>query len=121
DDSPTPLRGCDPDRSAECRENEAFGEELTDQARATHAERETKRDLAPARDRVTEEQIRHVGARDEQNDKRDAGDPHDDRRLGARLRPATELNRPETRAWLGEPDAVVRLSMGRGLFPPTLP
>ena len=45
------------------------------------AERETNRGLAPARRRPREQQVRHVGARDQQ-DEADGADEHQQRRLG---------------------------------------
>ena len=61
-----------PASSAEQGEHDAFGEQLANQAPASTAERHANRDfLLPARG-ANEQQVRDVGARDEQDDADDA-------------------------------------------------
>ena len=75
-------------------EREAFGHELADDAPARGAERQADADLAPARDRARQLQVRHVHAR-EQHDEADDGqdDGHDEREHAPRLGPAEARSR----------------------------
>jgi hypothetical protein len=84
--------------AAQRGEDEAFNQELRHETRATHAEREAERNLAPAGERPGEEQVGDVGARDEEHDDGDPAHPGGDARDRGRGGTALEENRPRERA-----------------------
>ena len=59
-------------RSAEHRQQQRFGEELSDQTRPTRTDREPDGHFSGACRRSCEQQVRDVGAGDEQHERRDA-------------------------------------------------
>ncbi|HEY6214273.1 MAG TPA: hypothetical protein VIW45_18390 [Vicinamibacterales bacterium] len=60
--------------AAERREQEAFGQQLADDTIAAGAERRTNRNLAFASGTACEQQVCHVGARDQQHERHGAGE-----------------------------------------------
>ena len=71
-------RRADAGGAAEQREQQRFGEQLPDQPRAGHAERQPQRDLAPPRHGSGEQEVGDVGAGDQQDDHGDAAHPEGD-------------------------------------------
>src|SRR5436309_4189250 len=67
-DAGAPEREQQPQRAAEQREQRAFGQQLADQAKPSGAESGADGDLALARRRARQQQVRGVGAGDEQNE-----------------------------------------------------
>ena len=63
-----PERGREAGGPAEQAEQDALGEELPDQPRAAGAERRPHGDLARARLRARQQQVRHVDAGDQQHE-----------------------------------------------------
>jgi hypothetical protein len=101
ENSGAPLRQHQPQRTTENGEHQAFRHQLPDQPCAPHADREPERDLTPPAHRAREEEVRHVGAGDDEHDRRDTAHPRRDLRLRARLRPPAELDRPQLTAHPG--------------------
>ena len=77
--SGNPLRREDAERAAAKREQQTFGEKLTDHAAARCADRDANGQLAHPRPAAREQEIRHVGARHEHHDRHDDG--HDAQRF----------------------------------------
>src|SRR6266516_5710715 len=67
-DAGAPEREQQPQRAAEQREQRAFGQQLADQAKPSGAESGADGDLTLARRRARQQQVRGVGAGDEQNE-----------------------------------------------------
>jgi hypothetical protein len=57
--------------TAKCAEHEALEHEQANQAPASNAQRHAQRNLAPAFDTASEQEVRHVGAGEEQHEQRD--------------------------------------------------
>ena len=67
---------------------QAFGQELGEEPAPARPERHPQRDLSATEQRTREQKVGDVRARDEQHDRRDAGDPERDLRDRGRVRPA---------------------------------
>ena len=103
-DAGQPERSAEPEHRATEREQEALGEQLLHQPRATRAERQANADLLTATRRAGQEQVRDVRARDEQHDRNECEHaPRDDRHhlprlfLDAARRERTEIEARESR------------------------
>ena len=76
-----------------------FGEQLAEQSRPAHAERDANGDLATPADGARQQQVGDVGAGDQQHDERDAAQPRGGARHARRLRAALgEHRRGDARA-----------------------
>ena len=75
-----PPPECYPRRRAEGREHERLGQALPDQSGGAGTERQAHRHLAAPSRRAREQQVRDVGARDEQHS-RDRAEQYQQRRL----------------------------------------
>ena len=67
------------EHAADDRQHDAFGQQLADDPAARAADRRADRDLAPAAGRAHEQEVRDVGAGDEQHEA-DGADQHEQRR-----------------------------------------
>ena len=93
--------------SAEHGEHETLRQQLHHETSATHSERDAHRDLAPALERARQQEVRDVGARDEQHDHRHAAQPRRDLGFVPRVRTAIAQHRAGERVRLGEANGVV--------------
>ena len=96
------LRDDEPGHAAERREQQTLGHELSEQSPATDAQREAHRDFAAPAERPREQQVRHVGAGDEEHDQRDAAHPDCDSRVVRLLGPALGKDRRDDSTRLHE-------------------
>jgi hypothetical protein len=88
-------------KSAAKREQRALGQQLAQQPAPPRAQRQPHRDLPSAGERPGQQQIGHVGAGDEQDDRRDAGEPEGNSRVLSGLGTTIEEHRSELGPGLG--------------------
>src|SRR5262249_13501298 len=76
-----PEREDDAERAAQRREQDALGQQLPDQTSPPGADRKPHADLRPSQRRARQQQVRHVGAGDQQYERDDAEQPVDRGRI----------------------------------------
>jgi hypothetical protein len=82
---PPPLRHCESRQASQHSKYETFGKQLHHEPSATHAECDAHGDLTPASECTREQQVRDVGACDQQHDDRNATEPRRDLRFASFL------------------------------------
>jgi hypothetical protein len=85
----------EPSDAAEDGQQHALREQLAEETCTAHAEGEAQRNLTSTLQRARQQQVRDVGARDEEHDDRHTADPRRDLGHARCVRPALVKDRPD--------------------------